>query len=237
MQELFVPEKFSLGAELQRDLALMTAENINEPDEYGYTLLHRVIKVNGCPEENVAAVIEMLAQYKSLDLNVHSGYEGETPLYMAVFYGRFKVVECLVKAGADVNKQNICVNIEVYHQQERSATREEFARHVYQLRMKMDKVKHCPESVTFDGKTPLLAAYVNKNKTLIRYLSNNGARADIPDRNGFMVQNIESLNSFTSRKSIVRRTSLSVHTPENEKTPWCSCWGLKKNRQRNAIAV
>ena len=78
---------------------LAAGANVNAPDTYGYTSLHKAAE-NGHKE-----IVELLIA-KGADVNAKNKYE-QTPLHRAAFEGRKEIAELLIAKGADVNALSV----------------------------------------------------------------------------------------------------------------------------------
>ena len=78
---------------------LAAGANVNAPDTYGYTSLHKA------SSKGHKEIVELLIA-KGADVNAKNKYE-QTPLHRAASEGQKEIAELLIAKGADVNAKDI----------------------------------------------------------------------------------------------------------------------------------
>ena len=76
--------------------------NFSKIDDAGWTPMHRAIKI-----DNIEIVRILILKCNSVDLNF-TNQNGNTPLTFAIARGNLKVIELLLKSGADPNFEDCC---------------------------------------------------------------------------------------------------------------------------------
>lgn len=175
---------------------------VNDIDEYGYACIHNIIRSSKNSSKQKAECIKSLCRARA-DVNILSGYEHHTPLYMAAEKGLFEVVKVLVEAKADINHQNINLlnfvkNVKDLNDLTSDLAVCKISFQVYSRRLIDDNIPH--HQTPLDGRTALHAAVVIGDKKIIDFLTKHGARTDIKDLDGKTADELEVIGKLKKKK-------------------------------------
>ena len=148
---------------------------------------------------------------------------GRTPIFYAAEYGKYNILDYLIKKGAKVNK----------------ADREKSTPLHYAARRMEDNVKLVALLVNKGAKvnvldnskcSPLHYAAVNVNNNIVKFLVDKGAKLNIPDNQGFTPFHyaVEKLNGKIIQFLIKNGADIEKKVEKYEKTPLCLASGAGK---------
>lgn len=183
---------------------------INAKNNQGNTVLHLYMTATMDEEERAAVVYLITHNRPDVDVNIKNR-DTYTPLALAVWLNRYKVIGFLVKAGANLTGQAFLGGNTILHYS------------VFLTRMACTQILVAAgapvNSTNDDGDTPLIMAMKAGNETVVTALLAGGADMEMRNKDGLRAVEMAVKNrNLASLKMLVARGA-KLTPPKGSKGP------------------